>query len=420
MTRTPAEPGRRTGSREATPAPDRGATVRRTPRYDREPVVRRPATDAATGTRTGATRVTPSTRPADSRRGSAVLRTRDGATRPTTAGATATATPRLVPRTGAPLLTTSRARSSLVAGVTAPAAPRSSWSHSRGWSDCHPTLWNSWWQPRHYHGCSTWNWFWTPWYCYRTRWWDDCYSYSWNRRWYHPHCASTTYWWYPTTTYCPVYLTVPGSVVVVQEAPAPAEPAEPAAVDGGVIVAGGPARPLAPAERALPADDLAAKYAELARFYFEAGRFADAAEAYGRARSYSPDDGALHFECADAAFANGDYHYAAFLIAEALRLDPKLAGATVDKREFYGDTALFDRQMEDLDRYLAGKPFDAAAHLVRGYNLRFTGDAAAAEAAFRRVLEITPEHRAAQTFLAALAAAPAPAAPAEPAEPSMR
>ena len=101
----------------------------------------------------------------------------------------------------------------------------------------------------------------------------------------------------------------------------------------------------------------------------------------------------------DALFAVGDYHFAAFLIAEALRLEPDLARAEADKRTFYSDVEVFNRQMDTLAKYLADKPYDAAAHLVNGYNLRFSGRTEEAKLAFRRVMEIEPSNQAAKTFL---------------------
>ena len=121
----------------------------------------------------------------------------------------------------------------------------------------------------------------------------------------------------------------------------------------------------------------------------------------------------MHLLLADAAFAPGDYHFAAFLIGEAVRLDPSLATADTDKRLFYGDPKLFETQMQGLDDYLASKPYDALAHLVRGYNLRFSGQPAGAVTAFRRVLEIAPDNRTAATFLSVLA-------PVDSAEPVIR
>jgi tetratricopeptide (TPR) repeat protein len=156
-------------------------------------------------------------------------------------------------------------------------------------------------------------------------------------------------------------------------------------------------------------ESLARKYVELGDYYFKAGRFSDAVEAYGKARSYAPNDASVHFVLADAVFATGDYHFAAFLIAEALRLDPSLATAETDKRLFYGDPKVFDEQMAALDRYLDISS-TTQAHLVRGYNLRFSDKKEAAIAAFRRVLEIASAS-AAQVFLDALVpkAADAPA-----------
>lgn len=148
--------------------------------------------------------------------------------------------------------------------------------------------------------------------------------------------------------------------------------------------------------------DLAEKYFKLGDFYFRAGRFADAADAYARARTYAPDDAALHFVLADAAFATGDYHFAAFLISEALRLDPALVTAEVDKRGFYGDPKLFDEHMAALEKYVADKRYDVSGHIVRGYNLYFSGRPTAAVAAFRRAIELAPGHRTATAFLEVL------------------
>jgi tetratricopeptide (TPR) repeat protein len=209
--------------------------------------------------------------------------------------------------------------------------------------------------------------------------------------------VSSSYWWYPSSTYCPTYLYVPSTVVVVDDG----------YYGGGtteVIVDSG-ARERAPAPDAEVAGmtaSLAAKYVELGDYYFKAGRFTDAVGAYGKARSYAPDDASLHFVLADAVFADGDYLYAAFLIGEGLRMDPGLASASTDKRAFYGDASAFDAQMKALDRHLERRPDDALAHLLRGYNLRFSGRSVDAVVAFRRVLELDPANRSARTFLDAI------------------
>ena len=79
-------------------------------------------------------------------------------------------------------------------------------------------------------------------------------------------------------------------------------------------------------EEATPAK-LAEKHVSLGDFYFKEGRFQEASESYLRALAYAPEDASIHFVLADALFATGDYHYAAFLISEGLRLDANLAAA---------------------------------------------------------------------------------------------
>ena len=318
--------------------------------------------------------------------------------------------------------------SSITSGVL---AQRSGWSHGSHWhhrhySSCHPSWWYGYWDPWYCHSsysygwydcnawtigtsCSSFGWslsLWYPyWYC-RSSYWDRCYHDSFWCSWSRPHCVSTSYWWYPSTTYCPTYLYVPSTVYVTESEPAPAPASTEVVVAGGGVV--GSARVIE--DRASGdslAMSLAMKYVELGDFYFKADRFRDAAEAYGKARSYAPDDASVHFVLADAVFADGDYHYAAFLIAEGVRLDPAMAGADTDKRTFYRAAKTFDAQMAALDAYLAKAPYDAQAQFVRAYNLRFSGRASEALTAFRRVLEIAPDHRGAQTFVAALEARPA-------------
>ncbi|MEY4673814.1 MAG: hypothetical protein RL148_1598, partial [Planctomycetota bacterium] len=184
-------------------------------------------------------------------------------------------------------------------------------------------------------GCSTigWGWSypayyscWTPYWSWRSSCWYD----GWWSSWCYPGRA---YWWWPTTVYQPVYYTTPATQVIYVEQPATqygaadystveyVEPTNnaPAAVGGPVGAAPGAARP-----QPTPSET-AAKYVRLGDFYFREGRFAEAVDAYERARKAMPDDPSLCFVQADALFATGDYHQAAFLISEALRIDPGMA-----------------------------------------------------------------------------------------------
>ncbi len=119
-------------------------------------------------------------------------------------------------------------------------------------------------------------------------------------------------------------------------------------------------------------ESLARYYVELGDLYFRTRRYLRAAEAYSRAIRLVPDDGSLRFVQADAWFATGDYDKAAYAIRQGLRLDPALAEADVDKREYYGNKADFTKQLDALRRHLKDRQFDSQARLVLAYNLRFS------------------------------------------------
>lgn len=248
---------------------------------------------------------------------------------------------------------------------------------------CWPAYY-SWYYPRYYDwscGASTWS---------------SSYVFHWDSHDVRRH----RFWYWPTRVYAPSIVYDYGSSDYAGEAAyAPAThvtmSTAPAVIDVSI-----PMRAAAPSPTTL-----AERHVELGDFYFTDGRYEDAAESYLRALAYVPEDASVHFALADALFALGDYHYAAFMLTKALELNPAMAGVTADKRTFYGEPEAFDAQLDTLRRYLREKPYDAAAHLLLGYNLRMSGDTDGAKAAFERVLEIDKHSTPAQLFLDAIAAA---------------
>lgn len=264
-----------------------------------------------------------------------------------------------------------------------------SWCYVPSWCRWGFLSWSAW-------GCSLW----PIYYDYCAFGWRSTIGY-WST--YTPYYAARHYAWYwPSTVYAPVtvyaagydpgYYDDPDVDVTIR-----IEDGREAAVESP----GGAVR----IDRAPPSKEmLAARHVTLADAYFREGRYQDAVDAYLRALTYLPDDASIHMALADALFALGDYHYAAFMIGKAFELDPSLASVVIDKHKFYDDPAKFDAQLETLRRYTEEKPYDAAAMLVFAVNLRFAGDAAGAERALTRVLEVDKDNAAAELLREALRA----------------
>lgn len=242
--------------------------------------------------------------------------------------------------------------------------------------------------PRYYGWSSSWT-------SYSTCYWGT----------YDPYCVSSFRpWYWPTSVYVPtaVYYTsgsyvdesFPTSHVTIRIGDDG---------DSSVSAAGDAVRyTTSAAPTKASKETLAERHVVLADAYFREGRYQDSVDSCLRALSYLPDDASIHFALADGLFALGDYHYAAFMIERGIELDPELATVIVDKRTFYGDAKAFTTQVDTLLRYTAEKPYDAAAFLVLGYNLRFSGDNEGAERAFKRVLEIDKHSNPAELFLEAI------------------
>lgn len=120
------------------------------------------------------------------------------------------------------------------------------------------------------------------------------------------------------------------------------------------------------------------RYLSLGDRAFREGRYTDAAQFYAKAVEYAPTQAVLHLVLADALFATGDYHYAAYSIRRGLELEPTLAQAVVDKHEFYTDPAEFDRHIARAELLLGENPEDADVRLVLAANYLFGNRSASA------------------------------------------
>ena len=212
-----------------------------------------------------------------------------------------------------------------------------------------------------------------------------CWSYYWydlgfNYRWYYPRTSFISLPLYQVTT----------QVVYDTLEPAPQEEIvyidEP--IEGGGV--------------AIPRDELATElgephdpnsltaqqaltraseyYLQLGDRSFRDGQYGDAVHFYAKAVEFGEEQGVLYLVLADALFATGDYHYAAFAIRKALELDSTLVSGEVDKRTFYTDPSEFDHQLQLLERYVEDHFLDQDARLVLIVNYLFAGRPEAARA----------------------------------------
>jgi tetratricopeptide (TPR) repeat protein len=240
-----------------------------------------------------------------------------------------------------------------------------------------------------------WLWGWSS-YCWGS-WWNS-YWYS-GGYWWPGNCPS--YYWYgpfyPAYTSI-IYQTVESDpqadVVYVYEEPQEEVYAGEPIPEGEVVVAqdwaGGTPVPAADGNLNRAADH----YLTLGDQAFQESRFGDAVHFYAKAVEFSPRDGILYLILADALFATGDYHYAAYALRRAFELDSKLAMSVVDKHGFYADPLEFDRQIATLELYIQDHFLDDDARLVLAANYLFGGRPAASvellENAFSREILAEP------------------------------
>ena len=105
---------------------------------------------------------------------------------------------------------------------------------------------------------------------------------------------------------------------------------------------------------------------------FVRGDFAAAVAAYRAAAGKRPDDPVAALALGHGLFAAGAYAEAAAELRRGIRLYPAMLRVRMNRRDFYGDPAVFDRQLAALERHVSASPGDRAARFVLGYNHFFT------------------------------------------------
>ena len=210
--------------------------------------------------------------------------------------------------------------------------------------------------------------FWPYWYAY---------SYPFDRVY---HYGYTSYLPERVVIYENYYYDSVGDGGYYEEVPVDGAPVDGGGVAGGVV---GEVAPAAGAAGGLPDDPLVTGDVML-----RAGRYTEAVEAYRDAVDAEPDNSIAKFALADALFAMGEYHEAAYLARLGLAQDPDWLGATVSKGDLFPSVDEFERLLASLEAFAAERDYDSSAWFLLGYQQHFSRKYTAARSSMTKVAGI--------------------------------
>ncbi|MBN2582306.1 MAG: hypothetical protein JXL80_04500 [Planctomycetes bacterium] len=134
-------------------------------------------------------------------------------------------------------------------------------------------------------------------------------------------------------------------------------------------------------------------------FYFFMGSYPMAAEAYAKAARMDPGNAVAKFAESHAAFANGEYLYAAKKLREGLELEPDFGLYNFRLEEFYSDRADLDRRLRDLEHLTKLRPDDVEKQFLLGYVYYFDGRYTESANILLQVLTASPQYDVARNLL---------------------
>jgi tetratricopeptide (TPR) repeat protein len=135
---------------------------------------------------------------------------------------------------------------------------------------------------------------------------------------------------------------------------------------------------LSPAERKAMAQGIIdpktfKDYTTRGDYYFFMGSYPRAGMAYEIAAKLEPTNAIAKFAEAHAAFANGEFSFAAGKLRTALKMEPNWGLFNFRLEEFFGNRKDMDNRIGDLEHLVAMRPEDGNAKLLLGYVYYFDG-----------------------------------------------
>ncbi len=146
------------------------------------------------------------------------------------------------------------------------------------------------------------------------------------------------------------------------------------------------------------ADELADYIASGDR-YFHAGEFTAAEREFATAAERFPDEPIPRLARGHTLFAMQDYVAASRSIQEGIHLKPDWSRTRVFLPGFFTDRGDFERAFHGLAEAVKADADDTDLLFLLAYSLHFSGAREEAQALFRRLLRLKPDHEAGLTFI---------------------
>ena len=126
-----------------------------------------------------------------------------------------------------------------------------------------------------------------------------------------------------------------------------------------------------------------------------------AANAYGTAILYGPQNARLYLAKAQALLGAGEYMSSAYFLDQALELSPELAKTETKSEQIFPDRKKFEKQMKELDTWQkrSGQPM---LLFLKGYALYLDGDLEQAKEALTESQRLQGQNRSVKILLEAV------------------
>jgi tetratricopeptide (TPR) repeat protein len=134
-------------------------------------------------------------------------------------------------------------------------------------------------------------------------------------------------------------------------------------------------------------------------FNFFMGNYARASDAYQNAVTLKPDSAIARFDQGHAAFANGEYDFAALNLRQALTMEPNWGLADFRLAELFGKRHDLDAQILGLEHLNTLRHDNPAAQFLLAYVYYFDGRYDAAAQLLAKLIAESPDYKFADPLL---------------------